>query len=138
MLSKVWSVVEKNRFSFIVPVIGFLLWVIAGFSCTPQTASPIRPTVMLNADELVTEFETWQASNVLIAKKFELAGADIQRQTEEWNKIQAALMQIATGSVTDFGGLVTILTGSGLIGLLADNIRKNGVIGGLKRNKTVT
>lgn len=138
ILCRVYSAAEKNRFTVIVPIIGLILWIIAGISCTPQTASPIRPTIMLNADELVQEFDQWKADCVLISKKFELAGADIQKQTEQWNKVESVLMQIATGSVHSGSGLITLLAGSGIIGLLADNIRKNGVIGGLKRNKTVT
>jgi len=35
-------------------------------------------------------------------------------------------------------GLLQLIFGTGLIGFFADNVRKNGVIAGLKRNKTPT
>lgn len=138
MWQKIWSVVEKNRWTVIAPLFGVILWVVAGVSCTPKTASPIRPTVTVNAAVLQQDFQTWQSDCALMSKKFEWAVADIKQQEERWNNIEAALMNVATGGVTSWSGLLSILTGSGIVGLFADNIRKNGVIGGLKRNKATT
>jgi hypothetical protein len=138
MLSKIWSVLEKNRWTVLAPIAGIMLWFYASIACTPQTSSPIRPTVQVNIAELQQDFETWQAESTLMTKKFEWAVTDIKQQEERWNNIESALMSVATGGVTSWSGLLSILTGSGLIGLFADNIRKNGVIGGLKRNKATT
>jgi len=138
ILTKVWSTIEKNRFTVIVPVLGFCIWVIAGIACTPIVESPLHKGVMVTAAELNRDYKVWQKEQAVILEKFDIAANDIELQVQQWNKLEAALMQLATGKVTDWGGLVTILTGSGLIGLFADNIRKNGVIGGLKRNNSVT
>lgn len=135
-LSKIWSVIEKNRWSLIVPILGTLLWFYASISCTPLTRSPTRTEIMLNATELQQEYDTWIAGNELTAKKFEWAATDIKEQQERWSKIESALMSIATGNVASFSGLMSILVSSGLVGAFADNVRKNGVIAGLKRNKT--
>lgn len=138
MWSKIWSVVEKNRWIVIAPLAGLILWLYAGLACVPETASPLRPAIKVNAAELQQDFQTWQADCELMSKRFEWAIADIKLQEEQWTKAENAIMQIATGGVTTWTGLLSILTGSGLVGLFADNIRKNGVIGGLKRNKSPT
>lgn len=136
MWLKIWSVVEKNRWTVIAPIAGIIVWLAAGICCTPQTASPIRPTVLVNAAVLQQDFDEWQATNTLMAKKFEYAVTDIQLQEERWSAVEKGIMAVATGGVTSWSGLLGILTSSGIVGLFADNIRKNGVIGGLKRNKT--
>jgi len=136
MWPKLWSVLEKNRWTVIAPLAGIMLWLFAGICCTPETKSPTRPTVLVNAVELQRDFEEWQANNTLTAKKFEWAISDIKQQEERWSAIENGIMTVASGGVTSWSGLLSILTGSGIVGLFADNIRKNGVIGGLKRNKT--
>jgi len=136
MLDKIWSVIEKNRWTVIIPIIAVIVWLAAGISCTPITKSPARPTVMVNAIELQQDYELWLADCNAMSKKFEWAAKDIQRQAEQWSKIEATIMQVASGNVANWSGLVSLLMGSGIIGLFADNIRKNGVIGGLKINKT--
>lgn len=134
-LSKIWSVIEKNRWSIIVPLLGVLLWSYASLSCMPTTESPVRQGVMLSATELQQEYDTWTTNNELIVKKFELAAEDIKRQQEQYSKIESAVMSIVSGNVTTWSGLLNLILGSGIIGVSADNIRKNGVIAGLKRNK---
>lgn len=136
MWLKIWSVIEKNRWTVIAPCAGIILWLAVGICCTPETASPTRPTVLVNAAELELDFQTWQADCNVMAKKFEYAGADIKQQAERNSKIESGLMALASGNVTSYTGLLGLLTSSGLVGLFADNIRKNGVIGGLKRNNT--
>ena len=133
-LTKIWSIIEKNRWTTIAPAIGVIVWLVMSFSCVPKTESPIRAGVKVNAKGLTQDFETWKANNELIAKKFQWAGEDIQEQQERWNKVTGVLMKVATGNVTNFQGLLNIVLGSGLLGLGADNVRKNGVIAGLKRN----
>jgi len=135
MASKIYSLIEKNRWTVIVSVIGLLLWIYAGISCVPVTQSPIRPSVKVTAIELQQDYEIWQANNALTIKKFDWAVSDIEQQKEQWAKTESALMSIASSCVTSWSGLISILMSSGIVGLFADNIRKNGVIGGLKRNK---
>jgi len=135
MSKQIWSIVEKNRWTVIMPILGILLWIYAGVSCTPQTESPIRQGVMVNAIELQQDFETWKSNCELTGKRFNWATDDIKTQEERWTKIEAALMTVSTGGVTSWTGLLSLFMGSGIVGLFADNIRKNGVIGGLKRNK---
>lgn len=136
MWPKIWSVIEKNRWTVLAPLAGIILWLAAGICCTPETKSPIRQGVLVNAIELQQDFVTWQADCNLTAKRFEFATADIKQQEARYSQIESAIMTVASGGVTNWSGLLSILTGSGLIGLFADNIRKNGVIGGLKRNNT--
>ena len=134
-LAKIWSGIEKNRWTTVLPVIGIILWVVVGFSCTPTTESPIGSGVKVNAAELERDYETWKISIEQTAKKFEFAAADIKRQQEQGTKITNILMKVASGGVTNSTGLLNIVLGSGLLGIGADNVRKNGVIAGLKRGK---
>jgi len=136
-IKKIWSVIEKNRWTMIVPIVGFILWFVASVSCTPSTKSPTRIGVQVNAVELQQDYQTWLANNELIAKRFEWAVADIERQEAQWTKLETALMTVATGGVTTWPALLQILVSSGLIGALGDNARKNGVIAGMKINKGV-
>lgn len=134
-LEKLWSVIEKNRWATIVPVIGIIAWVALSLSCSLTTLSPIRSGVQVNAVELELDYQTWIADCNTTAKRFKFAASDIERQREQWSKIESALMSVASGNVTSFTGLLGILTTTGLIGFGADNLRKNGVIAGLKRKK---
>lgn len=134
-LSKIWSGIEKNRWTTIVPVVGLILWIVVCVSCTPTTESPIGTGVKVNAAELERDYETWKISIEQTAKRFEFAAANIEKQQEQWSKITSVLMQVASGGVTNYSGLLNVVLASGLLGVGADNVRKNGVIGGLKRNK---
>lgn len=136
LLTKLWSFIEKNRWAAIMPFLGLMLWLVASFSCTPLTESPIRQGVQVNAIELQQDYQTWLSDCNLVSQKFGWAVADIKLQEEKWSKVEAAIMTIATGGATTWPSLIQLLMGSGLVGLFADNVRKNGVIGGLKRNKT--
>ena len=135
VLTKVWSGIEKNRWTTIVPFVGVVLWLIISMSCVPTTKSPIGSGVKVNASELKRDYQTWLADNELKSKMFEFAAEDIKTQQEKWNKFTSVLMQVASGNVTSFQGLLNIFLGSGLLGVGADNVRKNGVIAGLKRGK---
>lgn len=135
ILSKVWSLIEKNRYTVIVPMLGIMLWLYASIGCTPTTESPTRLGVQVNAVTLQQDFETWQAEKTLEAKKFEWAAADIEKQKQDLDNVSKELLNLASGSVTSWSGLLQILVSSGLVGFFADNLRKNGVIAGLKRNK---
>lgn len=130
----IWSWIEKNRFTVLCPTVGGILWVIA-LGCIPVTQSPVHPDTVVSAPELDTEYLVWQKENETMIAKFEAAGKDLQRQQENQAKFVEVITKLASGSIADWPGLVQLLLGSGVVGLLADNIRKNGVIGGLKRNK---
>lgn len=130
---KIWSWIEKNRFTVLCPVIGVVLWIIA-VGCTPETVNPVHPEQQVNAMQLEQEFIIWQKENEVMIAKFEAAGKDLQVQAENQAQFFDVLVTLASGSVADWPGLAQLLLGSGVIGLAGDNIRKNGVIGGLKRN----
>lgn len=134
-LTKIWSVIEKNRWTTILPVVGLILWIVVCVSCTPTTESPIGTGIKVNAAELERDYETWKANIEITAKQFEYAAADIEKQQEQWSKITGLLMQVASGGVTSHTGLLNIVLASGLLGVSGDNLRKNGVIAGLKRGK---
>lgn len=135
VLTKIWSGIEKNRWTTIVPFVGLILWVVINISCTPTTDSPISSGIKVNAVKLEQDYLTWKANIETTAKRFEYAVADIEKQQEQWSKITGLLMQVASGGVTNYSGLLNMVLGSGLLGVGADNVRKNGVIAGLKRGK---
>ena len=134
-LTKIWSSIEKNRWTTIIPVVGLILWVVLSFSCVVKTLSPTRDGALVTPTELKLDYQTWVADCNATAEKFRFAGADIERQQAEWSKITSVLMQIASGGVTNYSGLLNIVLASGMLGIGADNVRKNGVIAGLKRGK---
>lgn len=134
-LTKLWSGIEKNRWTTIIPIVGLIFWFVVGVSCVPTTTNPVGNGVKVNAVQLEQEYKIWLANCEITAKRFEFAAGDIERQQEQWSKIQETLMAVASGNVTNLKGLVGILTTTGLVGFGADNLRKNGVIAGLKRNK---
>jgi hypothetical protein len=133
MISKVWSWIEKNRFTVLIPLIGWVVWIVA-VGCTPTTQSPFDPDKNVTAMELQQDYLIWQKENEIVMTKFENAGQDLQRQADEQAKFFEVITTLASGNVADLPGLIQLLLGSGVVGLFADNIRKNGVIGGLKRN----
>ena len=67
--------------------------------------------------------------------KFDASKADLEKQKAAWGEFQQVLMKLASGGVADWGGLVQLMVGGGLLGALGDNVRKRGLIAGLKRNK---
>ena len=133
-LKKIWKTIEHHRYTVVCPVIGGLIWV-AAVGCTPMTVSPLDDAKLVNASQLSIEFASWEARQAIVAAKFEAAGEDLTRQAEANEVLKETLLTLASGSVADWSGLVQLLVGGGLLGVVGDNIRKNGVIGGLKRNK---
>jgi hypothetical protein len=131
---KAWNTIEHHRYTVVTPVIGGLIWV-AAVGCTPMTTSPLDEAKLVNASQLSIEFKSWEARQAIVAAKFEAAGEDLTRQAEANEAFKQTLLELASGSVADWSGLVQLLVGGGLLGVVGDNIRKNGVIGGLKRNK---
>jgi len=133
-LLKIWKWMEYNRFVWIGPIIGLLLWAYA-LSCTPQTASPLDPGRFVNERQLAIDLKTWQADQEIMMLKFESAGADIEQQKENNVKIESMILSLASGGVPDMSSLLKLLIGGGGLGALADNVRKRGLIAGLKINK---
>ena len=132
---KIWKTIEHHRYTVVCPVIAGVLWA-AAVGCTPMTASPIDETKEVNARQLGVEYQEWLTRQKTIESKFEAAGEDLTEQAEANEAFKETLLTLASGSVADWPGLMQLLIGGGLLGVVGDNIRKNGVIGGLKRNRT--
>ncbi len=133
MWTKLWSWTEKNRFTVVAPLIILLLWLVA-VGCMPETKSPLTglPT---NASELSLDYAKSVKAHEIMLQSFEVAGEDLERQVAAQNELKQLLLALASGSVASWPGLLQMLVGGGLLGLASDAIRKNGVIGGLKRNR---
>jgi len=132
-----WPGVKKwldhNRFTTVFPLVALSLWIWAA-GCSPQTASVIRPGQVIDAPGLALELKEWQATVDIQAARFEAAGEDLAAQAARISQAKEAIMKLASGeAVADLPGLVTLLMGGGVLGLLTDNVRKGGVIGGLKK-----
>ena len=125
--------IDHNRFFVIGPIVALLLWCYA-LSCTPTTPNPLEPGRFVNAKQLQCSFETWQIDQQIVAKQFEFAGEDLQLQVEANKKIETLIIDLASANIVDLSSLVTLLIGGGGLGAIIDNIRKRGLIAGLKRN----
>lgn len=134
-MEKIWKWIEHNRFVIILPIIAILIWAYA-VSCTPLTRSPLDPARLVNVQQLDLDFKTWQSQQEIMAAKFEAAGLDLEQQAADNKKIEETLLGLASGGIPDVPGLMKLVLGGGGLGAIVDNIRKGGVIGGLKRNKT--
>ena len=134
-LKKIWKWIDHNRCVVVIPNMAIMTWAYA-VSCTPLTGSPLDPARLVNVPQLELDFKTWQKQQEIAAAKFEAAGLDLEQQEERNAKLKETILGLASGGIPDVPGLVKLLVGGGGLGLLADNLRKGGVIGGLKRNKT--
>ena len=133
-LKRIWNYLEHNRFTVVFPMIAGFVWLVA-IGCTPLTPSPLEPEKMVDAKELSIDYEKWLSDQRITEKRFEAAGEDIAEQVEANEKFSQFLLTLASGSVADWGGLVQLILTGGFLDVGCDNIRKNGVIGGLKRNR---
>lgn len=133
-MQKIMKWLNHNRFVVIFPVVSIMLWAYA-LGCTPRTMSPLIPGRMVNVSQLDLDFRTWQSQQEIMAARFEAAGIDLKHQEEQNEKLKTTLMSMASGGVPDVPGLLKLLIGGGGLGAIVDNIRKGGVIGGLKRNR---
>lgn len=131
-MKKMWDFVDHNRFTVICPIVALILWV-AAVGCTPVTPSPLDETRLVNTSGLSLEYEQWLTDQKIMEKRFEAAGQDLEAQAKANEEFKNLLLSLASGSVADWNGLVQLLVGGGLLGVIGDNVRKNGVIGGLKR-----
>jgi len=133
-MTRILKWVEHNRYLVAGPLVCVLLWAYA-VSCTPLTPSPLEPGRLVNTRELDLDFKAWQAQQQLMAAKFEAAGQDLAEQKARADKLQEDIIGLAAGGIPDVPGLVKLVLGGGGLGAIIDNIRKGGVIGGLKMNK---
>lgn len=133
-MSKILKWIDHNRFVVILPGLAIAIWLWASYGCAAHTISPTDPARTVNALELQTEFKVWQLQQEQILVKFEAARADLEAQKEQWSKFEEILVQLASGSVTNWGGLMQLLIAGGGLGAIGDNVRKRGLIAGLKRN----
>lgn len=133
VFARIWENIEHNRFTVLALVFSAVL-AVGAYSCTPTVQSPISGQVVGPA-ELQTEFRVWQKKVESESLQYEAAAEDIERQAEQIAEVQKALVGVVNTVNPAAGGLLTTILGSGVVGLFADNIRKNGVIGGLKRNR---
>ncbi len=133
LVKEIWSWIEKNRYVVILPVVGLLIW-IGAVGCQPRTPSPLDPDHLVNARELEIVFKTWESQQLITAAKFEAAGQDLQEQAETMAAIYKTIITVASGGVADLPGLLSLLLIGGGGGAMIDNIRKRGVIAGLKKN----
>jgi len=133
-LEKIWKWMDHNRFVVVFPVLAVVIW-IAALSCQPQTVSPLTPGQLVNEKQLAIEYKTWQSQQDIMIVRFEAAGEDIQEQKEQQAKLQELVLSLASGDIADLPGLVTLLIGGGGLGAIVDNVRKRGLIAGLKRNQ---
>lgn len=128
---KIWSWVEKNRWTVIAPILGIVIWLVA-VGCSPVVTSPVTGDEVTPA-ELEDHYEVYIMEHEIVLKKFEAAAEDIERQKEDMEKLKEVILALASGSVADWGGLIQLVVSGGALGVILDNARKNGVIGGLKR-----
>lgn len=133
-MQKIWKWLNHNRFVVIGPIVGILLWTYA-LGCTALTTSPLDVSRMVNKSQLEIDFKTWQAQQEIMAAKFEAAGQDLIMQQERNAELKETILGLASGGIPDMSGLLKLVVGGGLLGAIGDNVRKGGVIGGLKRNK---
>ena len=133
-MDKVWKWLNHNRYVVIGPVVAIMVWAYA-LGCTALTTSPLDIGRMVNASQLEIDFKTWQAQQEITAAKFDAAGQDLVRQEEQNAALKETILGLASGGVPDVPGLLKLLVGGGGLGAIVDNVRKGGVIGGLKRNK---
>ncbi len=134
-MEKITKFISYNRFIVIGPCVAVLLWFYAT-SCTPQTRDPVHQDRFVNTIELQQSFAAWQTSQQQVSALFEIAGEDLAQQAESNLKIEEFIMSLATGGVSDLPGLLKLLIGGGALGAIGDNVRKRGLIQGLKRNKS--
>jgi len=118
----------------LAPIVAIVIWAWA-VGCTPWVFSPLDPTRHVTEAGLQLDLKTWQSEQEIMIAKFEAAAADIEKQKEDMKKIQDLVLSLASGNVADLPGFLTLLFGTGAIGAVTDNIRKRGLISGLKRNE---
>jgi hypothetical protein len=131
MLDKIWKFIEYNRWLCAALVL-VAVATFGGFYCTPLTQSPMDTARMVDERQLAIDYKTWQSEQTVTAAKFESAGEDLQEQAARNTQIENMIGSLATGQLPDVPGFLKLLLGAGGIGAVYDNIRKRGLITGLK------
>ena len=124
-MKSIWKWIEHNRFTVILPTVAVLMWIAVG--CAEVTVtSPLDSQRQLTGPQLQRAYDSTVAA-------FEDASMELEAQLEQRGKLDKILMAVASGSVSTWPGLLQVVLGGGILGLAADNTRKSGVIGGLKK-----
>jgi hypothetical protein len=131
MLEKIWTFMNYNRW-LVAGVILALAVTLGGIYCVPLTPSPLREEKLVDEKGLQLEFKTWQMQSQIIQDKFTNAGEDLQAQAARNSQIQAMIVDLASGRMPDVPAFLQVLLASGGLGAVYDNIRKRGLISGLK------
>jgi hypothetical protein len=131
MLDKIWKLIEYNRW-FVAGVILALAVTLGGVYCVPLTPSPIEQARLVDEKGLSLDFKTWQMQCSIMQDKFTAAGEDLQAQAARNSQIQTMIVDLASGRIPDVPAFLQLLLASGGIGAVYDNIRKRGLISGLK------
>jgi len=131
MLDAIWKFVEYNRW-FVAGVILSLLLTLGGIYCVPLTSSPLQPAKMVDEKGLALEFKTWQMQCQVMQDQFTAAGEDLQAQEVRNGQIETMIVDLASGRMPSIPSFLQILLASGGLGAVYDNIRKRGLISGLK------
>jgi len=126
VVKKIWSWIEKNRFTVVVPLLGLIVWLVA-MGCQPEVISPVSGK-MVNASVLKIDYDKMLA-------EFAVAAEDLEWQYERQNLLMDVITQLATGQVASGQGLISLILGGGGLGLIFDNRRKNTVIQAMKRGQ---
>jgi hypothetical protein len=131
MLDKIWKFIEYNRW-FVAGVILSLMLTFGGIYCVPITPSPLQPAKMVDEKGLALEFKTWQMQCQVMQDQFTSAGEDLKAQTERNGQIETMIVDLASGRMPDIPAFLQVLLAAGGLGAAYDNIRKRGLISGLK------
>lgn len=131
MKTKIWKIIEHNRFTAALLAVAVVLW-LCGIGCTPETVSPLTGKYV-TAQELAIDEAQFMSNYALDIMKFDWAKEDLVIQAEQNEQFEQLLLTVASGGVTSWGSLLNLLITGGFIGSALDNVRKNGVIGGLKK-----
>jgi hypothetical protein len=131
MLEKIWQFIEYNRW-FVIGVILSIILTFGGFYCVPVTPSPLQPAKMVDEKGLALEFKTWQMQCQVIQDQFTNAGEDLQAQAARNTQIASMIVDLSSGRLPDIPSFLQVLLASGGLGAVYDNIRKRGLITGLK------
>lgn len=127
MWIKCWKWLEHNRYALIMPICGIILWAAAG--CLVAEAESPLTREQVNAKQLARHYDRMVA-------EFEDAAEEIEAEQQAQAEFKEFLISLASGNVTNLPGMLHLFLGGSWIGLAVDNIRKGGVIGGLKKKKT--
>lgn len=131
MLEKIWQFVDYNRW-FVAGVILALVVTLGGIYCVPLTSSPLQPAKMVDEKGLALDFKTWTMQCQVMQDQFANAVEDLKAQSERNGVISSMIVDLASGRIPDLPSVLQLLLGAGGLGAVYDNIRKRGLISGLK------